>query len=286
MALSPVHLNRVSFNQQTASLLESVQRNSVAIMLRENQLATGLKLTTPSDDPATAATVLSLDGGRQRQEQILENLRHGTSMLEMTDEAISEIQTLLIDTHAIASQNLGPLTTSEERVSAAELIADAIEQLITVGNRHFNGAYLFAGRDTQNAPFEAVLGGVAFTGDTGEVLAQVAQLDEEPINLTGADLFGALSSRISSRVDLSPRLTADTRLENVVGARGLAISPGTLVVASPGGAQFTINLSSADTLGDIVDQINNVAGSLVQAQLTDTGLTLTPHRRPDHSYGK
>ena len=259
MALSPLNLGRVSFNQQTNTLLESLRRSSLALMTHEGRLASGRSFNAPSEDPAAAAQVLDLEGILGRQDQVIENLRHATAFLDATEGAILDISTLLADAHAIASQNAGSLASAEERKAAAELVGDILEQLVTVRNREFNGQYLFAGRDTQSAPFVDLGSGVVYLGDTGDLLAQVDLEDEEPINLTGNALFGALSGRVEGTVDLSPRLTEDTRLDEVTTTQGTSIRLGQLVISRPGaGDRFEVDLTSADTVGDIVDLINQV----------------------------
>lgn len=246
------------------------------MLSQQDRLATGRAFGSPSEDPAAAAQVLQFNNATGRQEQILENLQHAASVLDMTDAATSEVHALLSDAQAIASQNVGALASAEEREAAAELVADIIDQLVTVGNRQFNGDYLFAGRDTQSPPFQSILGGVAYTGDTGDILARVALLDEEPVNLSGDVLFGALSASVSGGVDLSPRLTADTRLEDVFHQDGTPLESGSLVVARDGEPAMTIDLSAADNLGDLVDLINDAAAGVVAATLGDDGITLAP----------
>ncbi|MFQ5489663.1 MAG: flagellar hook-associated protein FlgL [Phycisphaerae bacterium] len=277
MALSPLNITRVSFTQQTGTLLESLRRKSMEILTQQARLSTGKAVNAPSEDPGKAAQVLDMQGALVKQSQVSENLRHATSFLDATESAILDISTLLSDAHSIASQNAGSLASPEERQAAAELVADIVEQLVTVGNRQFNGTYLFGGRATQQAPFVTVEGGVAYVGDTGDMLARVDLNDQEPINLTGDQLFGSLSSVVTARVDLRPRLTSDTRLEDVTAADGSPITPGLLVIQQvSSGERFTIDLTGADTLGDVVNLINAQAGSIVDAKLEDTGITLTP----------
>ena len=277
MALSPLNLGRVSFNQQTNTLLESLRRSSVELLAHQGRLATGRSFSSASEDPGTAARVLDMDGLLVRQDQVTENLRHATAFLDATEGAMLDISTLLSDAHAIASQNVGSMASAEERAAAAELISDIVEQLVAVGNRQFSGLYLFAGRDTRSAPFVDLGGGVAFVGDTGDLLALVDLEDEEPINLSGDQLFGALTGRVAGTVDLSPRLTEDTRLEEVLTAAGTGIDLGQLVISRPAtGDRFEVDLSSADTMGDIVDRLNQEAGTVVSATLEAGGISLTP----------
>ena len=65
-------------------------------------------------------------------------------------------------------------------------------------------------RDTGEAPFVEVLGGVAYTGDTGYLLTRINEDASAVINMPGNVLFGALSDRIATDADLTPALTAST----------------------------------------------------------------------------
>ncbi len=281
MALSPLNFGRVSFSQQTNTLLESLRRGSLTLMTQEGRLTSGRSFNAASEDPGAAAQVLDLQNVLGRQDQITENLRHATAFLDATEGAIIDISTLLTDAHAIASQNTGSLSSPEEREAAAELISDILEQLVTVGNRQFNGQYLFAGRDSQQAPFLDLGGGVAFLGDVGDLLAQVDLEDVEPINLTGDQLFGALAGQVLGTINLSPRITENTRLDEVLTADGTALQLGQLLISRPGaGERFEVDLSSADTVGDLVDLINEAAGAIVSATVGDDGITLTPTAGP------
>ena len=61
MALSPLNLGRVSFNQQTNTLLESLRRSSLALMTHEARLTSGKSVNSASEDPAAASQMLDLD---------------------------------------------------------------------------------------------------------------------------------------------------------------------------------------------------------------------------------
>jgi flagellar hook-associated protein 2 len=57
-------------------------------------------------------------------------------------------------------------------------------------------------------------------------------------------------------VDLNPELTLDTKLDEVMGARGLAIERGEIGVSINGGDLIRVDLSGADTMRDVLASIN------------------------------
>ncbi len=283
MAVSPINLSRVSHNLRAETLMRSVQRGSLEMFLQQNRLATGRAFVSASEDPVAASQALALRETIDRQAQISENIQHASNVLNATDSSLAEVASLLNEAHALALQNAGSLVNDDERQASATLVSEIIRQLVNVGNRQFGKFYLFAGRDTTHPPFRSDVGGVVYSGDTGDVLARLSLLEDAPINLPGNVLFGAVSAQVSSSVDLTPALAADTRLDTLRGARDQGVHPGPLTFSEAGGTTFTVDLSLADTVGDLVDLINaaaTAAGSGLTAELSADGITLTPGDAP------
>ncbi|MGB0716396.1 MAG: flagellar hook-associated protein FlgL [Phycisphaerae bacterium] len=280
MAINPVNVSRVTHNLQTSNMISTFQTNQRNLFGIETRIAAGRDFLTPSEDPVSAARVLNLTQTLGRQQQFTANLQHADGMLTAADTAISEVNSLLIEASNIASQNLSNLTSAAEREAEAELITSIIDQLLVVGNREFDGRFIFAGRDTTSPPFVRELGGVSYVGDTGDLLTRMSEDFATITNIPGNLLFGALSSRIATSVDLTPALTADLRLEDIEGTRNEPIRGGILVINEIGGAGgVRVNLDSVDSIGDVITAINEAAtdaGASFTAQLTETGIQIDP----------
>lgn len=284
MAISSINLGRVTTTQKTEALLSSLRRNTAELFAGQSRLASGQRFLTPSEDPGSAARVLNMTEILGEQSQFITNIGHAANTLDATDVAMGEVSALIIEAQAIASQNLGTLSSAEEREAAAELIAAIRDQLVAVGNRTFDGRYLFAGRDTDQQPFVETLDGVRYVGDTGDIFARTDVDELTPINLPGNVLFGAISSEVQGTVDLNPTIAAETRLEDLRGARELGIRKGTFQIVEDGAAGVvSIDITSADTAGDVVEIINEAAtaaGAGFTATLTNNGITVTPGGTP------
>lgn len=279
MAVSPVNASRISFNSRASSMLQSVRTTTANLFVQQARLASGRAFATPSDDPVAAGRAMKFGQLLERQDQILANLQYADSFLISTDAAMAEVSDLLIEAESVASQNVGVTAGPEDRESAAEVIASIVGQMVSIGNRQFNGRYIFAGRDTASEPFVSALGGTAYVGDTGNLLTRIAELEHKPVNLPGDAAFSALSARVAGSVDLDPALSMTTRLEDLAGAQATGISRGVIVFdESSGAGRFQVDLAEADTIGDVVDLINDAAataGSTITASLSSTGLTIS-----------
>lgn len=284
MAISPINIARVSQGLRTNFTIESLRRNQRDVFIAQTQIATGRSFVNPSDDPVRAARVVDLSLALSQQNQFRANLRYGDNALSAADAAISEVTDLLVQASSIALQNVSNLTSAAERTAEAELIANIRQQLQVVGNRQVNGRFIFGGRDTLTQPFVDAIGGIAYVGDTGERFTRVEQQQAAAVNLSGDHLFSALSRQIASDVDLTPRLTGDIRIEDITNSAGEPLQTGILVINEVGGAgAVRVDLSDADTIGGIVDAINEAAqrdGAAFIASLADTGLVITPGSSP------
>jgi len=279
MAVSPVNASRVSFNSRATSMLESVRATTANLFVQQARLASGRAFATPSDDPVASGRAMKFGQLLERQDQILSNLQHADSFLISTDAAMAQVSDLLIEAQSVASQNVGITAGAEDRDAAAEIIVSIVEQMVSIGNRQYDGRYIFSGRDTESTPFISALGGTAYVGDTGNLLARVAELEHKAVNLPGDAAFSALSARVKGSGDLDPALSATTRLEDLAGAQRTGISRGIIVFdESSGASRFQVDLAQADTIGDVVDFINSAsatAGSTVTASLSTDGLTVS-----------
>lgn len=278
--ISPINISRVSHNLQTDFMIESMRRTQRDLFVAQSRIASGRSFITASENPVAAARALDLREALAQQQQFMANLQYGDNFLAAADSAINEIGDLITQASVIASQTVGSMTTAAEREAEAEVVATIRQQLQTVGNRQFMGRYIFSGRRTTDRPFVDALGAVGYMGDTGDLFTRISDRLWAPINLSGDRLFGALSDRLNTDVDLTPALTSLTRLDDITGAVNGPIHKGILLFNEVGGiGAFSVDLDNTDTIGDVVDAINaaaSEAGASLTASLTDTGLTIRP----------
>ena len=99
-------------------------------------------------------------------------------------------------------------------------------------------------------------------------------------SITGDQAFGAMSQPIEGAA-LTPALSPDTPLADLNGGQGVAAGS---IAISDGHSTSIVNLSGAQTLGDVATLIeqNPPAGRTVDVNVTPTGLTL--QLEPDAAY--
>ena len=264
--IGPIPASRTSDLLSTQRINAQLQADEIALQQLEQQVSTGQRLTLPSDDPGAAAQAVNLNRLILQKTQIKTNLDTNQSYLSATDAALGNVSNLLANARATALSVNGDVVSSSQRQAAAQVIDGAIQQLTDIGNQSFNGRYLFAGSLSGTAPFQSQGSNVKYVGNAEQLssLSDISQVFQT---------FGALSAAVSGTANLTPNVTAATRLADLNG--GLGVNRGSITI-SDGIHSSVVVLSSAVTVGDVANLIAShpPLGRTARVDVTSTGLTV------------
>jgi flagellar hook-associated protein 3 FlgL len=274
MSTMPIGLARVSNLLTTDLMQQSIGANQTQLLQVENELSTGLAINQPSDNPAAASTIEELQKTLARRQTYNDNINTASSQLGETDSTLGSLTTLLQQAQTIASQNVGSDVTAQQRQSAATVVQSIYTQAISMGNTQFNNMYIFGGQNAQTAPFVAANGGVEFVGSQSTLDNTVDQGASLSFQADGAQVFGSMTSGVMGTANISPDLSATTRLSDVSGASNQGVRLGSIQI-SDGTVTKTVDLSGANTIGDVVNLINAAGVGSVTAAISGQGLTLS-----------
>ena len=239
----------------------------------QNQLSTGKRISAPSDDPSAAAIAQQLNKTIEQRQAFSDNITSASNQLGEVDSTLGDLTDLVRQAQTIASANVGSDVTADQRKSAAAVVQSIYNQALEIGNKEYEGSYLFGGDRSTAPPFVEANGGVQFVGSPTTLQNQDDENSSLSFQIDGANVFGALSTRVQGTVDLSPSLTDTTRISDVKGATGEGVHLGAIVI-SDGTTTKSIDLSQADTIGDVVNAINNAGVGAITASVGGQGITL------------
>ncbi|MDA1055709.1 MAG: flagellar hook-associated protein FlgL [Planctomycetota bacterium] len=272
-ALYPVASNRASEQLLQARLQSQFNFDRLELVRLQDQVSTGIRLTTPSDDAPAATRAITIQRLLEEKRQIITNVNTTSSYVAATGNALTRVSDLLISVRANALSAVDSTNSDSERKVIADEVNRTIEQLVNVGNQKFRGRYLFAGSKTTQSPFDLRGTHVVYEGNEVNLRSLVDASFLLNANVTGAEVFGAISSEVRGTVDLDPILTLDTKLSTLRG--GLGITKGSFLI-SDGTSTKTINIASAETVGDVVRLIesNPPDGRQITVRLTNNALAI------------
>lgn len=273
MAILPLQLARVSNLLRTNVATQTIARTQQGLLGVQNELASGKRISTPSDDAGQAAIAQQLRKTLEQRQAYGANLQQAGSHLSEVDSTLSDINSLLQEAQTIASANVGSDVTAEGRVSAAAVVDSIYSQLLNLANRQFDGMYLFGGDRATDRPFVEEGGAVKFVGSARVLTNTFDENTILPFMVNGADVFAALSTRIEGAADLTPALALSTRLTDLSGASGDGVRLGSIQISN-GSVTQIVDLAGAKSIGDVISAINNAGVGAVAASVGADGVSL------------
>jgi flagellar hook-associated protein 3 FlgL len=274
MITLPLQLARVSNLLQTSVATQNIDSTQAQLTNLEQELATGVAVNKPSDNPSAAAMIMQIQKTLDYSTQYSTNITQGQSQLNQTDSTLGSITTLLTQAQSVASANVSDTVSASARASAATVVQSIYNQLLATANQQFEGTYLFGGDNATTAPYNASGGGVQYVGSTSVLSNTFTQGDNQSFQVSGEQVFGGQSASISAGTNLNPALQAADPLSQLAGATGQGITLGSIQIGN-GTTTATVNLSGASTINDVVSDINKAGLAGVTASLTQTGMKIT-----------
>lgn len=277
----PIVPGRTSDSQNRTRMLYQLQVDQISIAKLQEQLSTGRRINKPSEDPAASIRVLGIQKTAEFKVQAATNLKTSATFLNMTESVLSEVQGIMIEARGIGVQaNTNTLSTSE-RAGLADQVDALLQRVVNASNTRFQDRYLMAGGSVGVQPLQMQGSRVRFAGDELDMLSAADENDFVAHNVTAQKALGVTSSTIVSNVDLNPGVTSLTRLEDLNGGAGVGAG---VIQFSSGTEQYELDIAGAESLGDVIERINQVQldGRDLEATLTSTGLSI---QYADHAAG-
>lgn len=274
MAISSPPTTRLSNAYISQQILSQIQTNQANLFTVQQQLASGRRVLSPSDDAQASARAITLQSLLERKDTVAASLSTNQSYLAASDDALSSVADLLSELRATALSVTGNNVSAQERQAALAEVDAAVNRLLVTANQTFRDRYLFAGSQSLSPPFVRTTNGIAYFGNDNSLsaLSDINQLFST--NVTGNQAFGAYSTAQLGAVDLNPVLKRDTRLVDLNGGAGYSIGS---IKVSDGTKNSIINLAGAATIGDVARLLesNPPPGRTLTARVTSRGLEIS-----------
>ena len=181
---------RVNPNTQSdmlALLSSSQQAENTALQ----QMSSGKRVNVPSDDAAAAAANVIQDARASQDDQFLHSIASLEQYLNTADSTLSSVVTSLTRAVTLGVSGANGTLSDDNRQSLANEVDGIKEEVLSLANASFNGQYLFAGTNTQTAPYQkdsTVASGVVYAGNAQSNSADVGGMSLQS-NLPGSTVF-------------------------------------------------------------------------------------------------
>jgi flagellar hook-associated protein 3 FlgL len=157
----------------------------------QEQLATGKKISRPSDDPVVAMKGIAYREDLARVKQYQRNIGEVHNWIDSADDALDKVGLALQRVQELVVQASTDTATPEDRKKIADEIDQIQKHIVDVANTKVGGKYIFNGADTKNPLFIGYPGetGFAVNGNQGDVEIEVFDGIKLDVNIDGKTLF-------------------------------------------------------------------------------------------------
>lgn len=252
------------------------------------QMATGLKLTTASDDPVAAAHIAGLNLNIKQVEQFQKNIGVARERLQQESTVITSSVAVLNQIKDLAIRGANTATGVLGRTQIADQIKLLKDQLLGLANTtDENGGHIFSGFKTDTQPFsEATTTGVyTYSGDGSQRNIQISSNRQIAAGDPGTSVFGTstgavprpgdMTSSSGSIFDAIDKLTADLGTNSPstgsIGDLQTALDKMSVMQGLIGSRQNSLD----DQENTNTDNITSLKGSLGTAQDLDYADAMT-----------
>lgn len=158
-----------------------------ALNKTQQQIASGRRMLSPSDDPVSAARALDVAQAQALNDRLAVNRQRATAGLTEAEGVLASVTELIQDvkTTVISAGNPG-LTDSSRAAMATELQAKYDLLLGYANSRDASGNYIFSGHSSDAPAFDAT---GTYQGDSGKRLLQVDSARQMEMNVPGDQVF-------------------------------------------------------------------------------------------------
>ena len=185
---------RISFLTMQNSLVKSVDQQTEDIARLSKESSSGLKLTTPSDDPLAYRQAMNINQELSEYDTFSTNISFATTWIQTTDSTMSDMLEQLQNAKTTAISAVNDASDGATSTANAETIQQTLDQVLNLANTQYDGRYLFGGTadltSTQAYTMDSS-GNVTYNGDDGSLVVRTGNgsTNKMTVNTTGTDLM-------------------------------------------------------------------------------------------------
>jgi flagellar hook-associated protein 3 FlgL len=211
-------------------ILADMQQSQAAVNTALQEVATGKRVTVPSDDPAASANMVQNTIETANVDQYTQNVSTMLSMVQTADSSLGSVVTSLTQAVSLGTEGANGTINGSNLQAIATQVQGILQSVVAQANTSYQGTYLFGGTETTTAPYTASSSsssGYAYNGNDAVNSVAVGDDMNVQVNLPGSQIFSNSSGDVLG--SLSSLVTAlqsgnATTIGNVTTAVSAALS--------------------------------------------------------------
>ena len=254
--------NNMMFDSSIRNLNNNLQRLSDA----QTKYSTQSKIQVPSDDPVIATRAIKYRDYVADVEQYQKNTSDATSWMQVTDDALQGVADYMTRLKELVVNGANDTNSTAGKAAIADEIKEIKKGLIDTMNTSYAGRYVFAGYNTDKAPYSTTsvtIGSTTvdkvtyknqFLSVSGPVSSTISDTDiatfyntnkgtYNPLVTTPNGTYRAATQDISYHVSNGSEVKVNIEGQNVIGWSG---------DSSPTESRYTAGTNLFDTIDKVL----------------------------------
>jgi flagellar hook-associated protein 3 FlgL len=191
--------------------MEAAQQNA---QNASQEVSTGKSVNNPGDNPAAVAALVINDAQTSQDAQFQTNIGDLQSKFQVADSVLNSASQVLTSAISLGTQGATGTLTTADRQSIAAQVAGLQQQMLSLANTSYQGAYIFAGTDVTTQPFtqnSSAPSGVTYSGNSAVTNVEISQGQSIQTNLPGDQVFAnSAGNAFAALNDLTNALNSGT----------------------------------------------------------------------------
>lgn len=188
---------RITNNMLINNMMLSYTNNLSQTQKYQNQLATGRKISLPSDDPIVASRSLKLRTDVAEIGQYRRNTDDATSWMDITEATMSQVNDVVQRMREITVQGSNGTNTSDDLNKISSEARELKTQLIHLANTTYAGRYIFSGYKTDKPLLDNSGNFVSDISNAEQIKFEIGIGDDINVNVPGSDLFNGGAAAVT-----------------------------------------------------------------------------------------
>lgn len=209
-------------------LLAALNQTKLEAQQAELELASGRSVNQPSDNPTAAALLVENNDQATFNAGYLQSLTAVQGQVSTADSTLSSVVTALHRAISLGVEGANGTLSDSDRAAIATELQGIQSELVSLANTTYQGRFVFAGTNTNTAPFvvdNTVPSGIRYVGNTDVNQVSIGNGYKLTVNQPGSQLFAAPGNDVFGAINgLIQALQTNTGIGDAVSSLGAASS--------------------------------------------------------------
>jgi flagellar hook-associated protein 3 FlgL len=182
----------------TPDILADLQQSQAALNTALQQVATGLSVSVPSDNPAASAAMVQNTIETGNVDQYTKNISTVLASVESASSVLSNVVTALTQAVSLGTEGANGTNSTANLQAIAAQVQGVLSTVVSQANTSVAGSYLFGGTGT-STPYTADASsstGYTYNGNTDQTSVAVGDTLSVQVNLPGSQIFSNSSNNV------------------------------------------------------------------------------------------